>query len=393
MDLKKTFSALAIIVSLGVQSQSYIAAYNSRANQVTQTNIDTLLQEFEALGVKTTGSVANNNALAWLKNKYNGFGYSPTQVVEQSFSYYNGSGTTSSKNLIITKTGTLYPNTFVIVCGHFDTITGPGVDDNGSGTASILEIARILKNVPTDYSIKFIHFSGEEQGLKGSAAYVDNVVNATTPKLNIRMVFNLDQVGGKIGNNNNTIYCDQDQGGLSSNNAASQAITQQLANCTTLYSPLLTAFDPAYSSDYIPFEQNGEIITGFYEYTRGYMEHTVNDTYANVDRPYVKSVAMAAVGATQHFAVAQTTLGTAEAMANNENFLLYPVPSKDFIQVDFVELGNKKFEFDILDMSGKLVKTVVNQKTIDISSLADGIYIGKLKFGDKYFQKKIIVKK
>jgi aminopeptidase YwaD len=51
----------------------------------------------------------------------------------------------------------------VIICGHYDTIT-VRVSDNGSGTSIILEAARILKDVPTEYSIKFIHFSGEEQG-------------------------------------------------------------------------------------------------------------------------------------------------------------------------------------------------------------------------------------
>jgi aminopeptidase YwaD len=298
----------------------------------------------------------------------------------------------NSKNLIITKTGTLYPNTFVIICGHFDTITGPGVDDNGSGTSAILEVARILKNVPTEYSVKFIHFSGEEQGLKGSAAYVTNVVNASSPKMDIKLVFNLDQVGGKIGNNNNTIYCDQDEGGLASNNAASQVVTQQLANCTTLYSPLLTAFDPAYSSDYIPFEQNGEIITGFYEYIRGYMEHTANDTLANVDKVYVKNVAMAAVGAAQHFAVAQTTLSTTENSISDFDVQVYPIPTQSILNVDFVDTKNQKFEFQILDMTGKFVLTTT-KKQMDISSLENGIYIGKLKIGDRYFQKKIVVKK
>ena len=45
-----------------------------------------------------------------------------------------------------------------------------------------MEIARILKDVPTEYSIKFIHFTGEEQGLLGSKNFVTNVVNSTTPK-------------------------------------------------------------------------------------------------------------------------------------------------------------------------------------------------------------------
>ena len=393
MKVKQFLSALLLGSISLLSAQSYIPAYESRSNMVSQTNINTLLQEFEAMGIKKTGTTANDNALQWLKNKYLGYGYSASQLVEDSFSFYNGAGTTNSKNLVITKTGTLYPNTYVIVCGHFDTINGPGVDDNGSGTAAILEMARILKDVSTEYSIKFIHFSGEEQGLKGSAHYVDNVVNATTPKMDIKVVFNLDQVGGKIGNNNNTIYCDQDQGGLTANNAASQAKTQELANCTTLYSPLLTAYDPAYSSDYIPFEQNGEVITGFYEYVRSYTEHTANDTLANVDKVYVKNVAMAAVGATQHFAVAQTTLSTNESTFSEANVQVFPIPTSEFLNIDFIQFNENKFDVEIYDWTGKKVLNSANQKKIDISQLVNGVYIVKVKIDKRYFQKKFIVKK
>ncbi|HJY14091.1 MAG TPA: M28 family peptidase, partial [Flavobacterium sp.] len=165
----KKFLSL-IVLSLGIQnfySQNFIQAYQNRANQVSQTNITTNLQEFSNFGIKTTGSTNNVNAFNWLKNKYLSYGYSPSQIVEDPFSYTSGSNTVNSKNLVITKIGTVYPNKFVIICGHFDSINGPGVNDNGSGTSIILEAARILKDIPTEYSIKFIHFSGEEQGLRG----------------------------------------------------------------------------------------------------------------------------------------------------------------------------------------------------------------------------------
>ncbi|WP_336688979.1 MULTISPECIES: hypothetical protein [unclassified Chryseobacterium] len=67
-----------LLFSLGTyafQAQSFIQAYQNRANLVTQTNITTLLQEFGNLGVKTTGSAANTNALNWLKAKYQSYGY------------------------------------------------------------------------------------------------------------------------------------------------------------------------------------------------------------------------------------------------------------------------------------------------------------------------------
>ncbi|WP_435525179.1 M28 family peptidase [Chryseobacterium indoltheticum] len=73
------------------------------------------------------------------------------------------------------------------------------MSDNGSGTAILLEAARILKDVPTEYSVKFIHFSGEEQGLVGSNHYVNNVVFSNNVRqLNLKVVFNIDQVGAKL---------------------------------------------------------------------------------------------------------------------------------------------------------------------------------------------------
>ncbi|WP_299182626.1 M28 family peptidase, partial [uncultured Chryseobacterium sp.] len=348
--MKKITALLLLSLStFGVQAQTFIQAYQTRANQVSQTNITTYLQDFGNLGVKTTGSANNTNTLNWIKNKYLSYGYSASQIVEDPFTI---GSSVNSKNLIITKTGTVYPNKYVIICGHFDSVVGPGVSDNGSGTSIILEAARILKDVPTEYSIKFIHFSGEEQGLYGSSHYVNTVAYQNNVRqLDIKLVFNIDQVGGKLGNNNNTIFCDEDQGSPMSNNAASQAVTQQLATCTTLYSPLQTAIDPAYASDYMPFEEKGEVITGFYEYTRSHNEHTVNDTFANVDPVYVFNVGKAAVGALQHFAVASTTiLGTDEnSISKLESVQIYPNPAKDILNIDLPD-DVKNFSVEITDM-------------------------------------------
>lgn len=249
--MRKFIIIPAICFSIFNYAQTFVQAYQDRVNQITQNNINSYLTEFASFGVKTTGSTNNNNAFNWLKNKYLSFGYNETQISENAFSY-NGNTT---KNLILTKTGTKYPNTYVIVCGHYDTITGPGVNDNGSGTSIILEMARILKDVPTEYSIKFINFTGEEQGLRGSQNYVNTVVNGTNPKMNIKLVFNIDQVGGVAGEVNNTITCERDTNNSpSTNNAASNTVTQELMNCVTLYSPLQTNLSYAYGSDYMPFQ-------------------------------------------------------------------------------------------------------------------------------------------
>lgn len=390
--MKKVFLLGAAIFSTFSSAQSFIQTYQDRANLITQTNINTYLTEFATYGVKKTGSVANANALSWLKAKYASFGYTAQQIVEDP---WTGGGYTS-KNLVVTKTGTLYPNKFVIVCGHFDTIAGPGVNDNGSGVSIILEIARILKDVPTEYSIRFINFSGEEQGLYGSKHYVNNVVNSTSPKMDIKLVFNIDEVGGIAGMVNDTIFCDRDQSSPTSNNAASLLITQELANCVGLYSPLATEFDPAYASDYVPFQQNGEIITGFYEHNISTKPHTPNDTYANMDPVYVFNVGKAALGAVQHFATADiTALSTVDCPPEKmlESLKIFPNPANNFVQIEMVNLNRKNFSFTISDLSGRTLIETKNENRIDVSKLSSGVYLGTMTVEDQKVTKKIMIKK
>lgn len=387
---KITTIVLLSLSSYSLQAQNFIQAYQTRANKVSQTNITTNLQEFEGLGIKTTGSAANTNALNWLKAKYQSYGYTASQITEDSFTYSN----TSSKNLVITKTGTVYPNTYVIICGHYDTVNGPGVSDNGSGTSILLEAARILKDVPTEYSIKFIHFSGEEQGLLGSSHYVNNVVFQNNARqLNLKVVFNIDQVGGQLGNTNNNIKCESDQSGQSGNNAASLAMTQQLATCTTLYSPLQTTMSNAYNSDYMPFEGKGEIITGFYETQRSHNEHTPNDTFANVDPVYVFNVGKATVGALQHFAVATGTLATDDIQSGNlETVKIYPNPAQNVLHIELPK-NDKNFKVEVTDMNGRLLLNAENENKLNTSGLANGVYMVTVKSDKHNVTRKIIIEK
>lgn len=389
---RKYISSLILLTSLQfVDSQTFIQAYQDRANQVSQSNVNTYLQEFEALGVKRTGTTQNTNAFNWIKNKYTSFGYNTANFQEHSWTA-NG---LSSKNFIVTKTGTLYPNKFVIVCGHFDSINGPGTNDNGSGASIILEIARILKDVPTEYSIKFIHFSGEEQGLLGSSRYVSQIVNGTSPKMDIKVVVNLDQVGGLKNRTNNKLYHDRDQSNPSSNNAAAAIVVQELANCTTLYSQLGVDFDRAENTDYVPFQQNGEIITGYFEYEGGYNNpyvHTVNDLLVNMDPVYVKNVGTAAVGAIQHFAVASKIfLEVNEVSKTLESVQFYPNPAKNILNLK-MDNTSKAFTFELTDMSGgQILINKNNAHQIDISHLKPGVYLGTITIDNEKVTKKIII--
>jgi aminopeptidase YwaD len=375
-----------------VFGQTFIQRYADIANQVSQTNINNSLTQFEGLGVKYRNTAALENTYQWLVNKYTSFGYSAAQITADTYSY---SGSTC-KNLVVTKVGTVYPNTYVIVCGHYDSINGTGTNDNGSGVASILEVARLLQNVNTEYSIKFINFSGEEDGLKGSQHFVSSVVNGTTPKMDIRLVFNLDEVGGVAGMTNNTITCEKDTSGTpSTNNAASATMTNQLITCVGLYSPLQTFLSNAYASDYMPFEDNNEVITGFFEKNETSHKHTATDLLVNMDPVYNYKVAKAATGAVLHFAKAETVLGTDDHEFDYQ-VSFYPNPTKDRLHINLGSLNVSQYDVVITDVNGKTaLKTSFNNpkliEAVDIQGLSKGMYLVALSSGDKKITKKIVV--
>ncbi len=77
-------------------------------------------------------------------------------------------------NVVGTKLGTVYPFQEFIVGAHYDSVDNPGADDNASGVALVLEAARILSAYDSDYTIRFIAFDREEQGLVGSYWYVQD---------------------------------------------------------------------------------------------------------------------------------------------------------------------------------------------------------------------------
>jgi aminopeptidase YwaD len=82
----------------------------------------------------------------------------------------------------------------IVIGGHIDSVAaGPGANDNASGTAVVLELARVMSTRPTPYTLKFIGFDAEEIGLVGSAHYVSQLPEAE--RRSIAAMINLDMVG------------------------------------------------------------------------------------------------------------------------------------------------------------------------------------------------------
>ncbi len=87
-------------------------------------------------------------------------------------------------NVVATQLGASLPDEVIVVGAHFDSVNNPGADDNATGTALVLELARVLSGFRFERTIRYVAFDREEQGKVGSRAFVqahgDEVVFALT---------------------------------------------------------------------------------------------------------------------------------------------------------------------------------------------------------------------
>jgi Zn-dependent M28 family amino/carboxypeptidase len=85
-------------------------------------------------------------------------------------------------------------NNVVVVGAHLDSVQqGPGINDNGSGSAAILEVAEQMAKVKPRNKVRFAWWGAEESGLIGSTAYVNDLSQAERDK--IALYLNFDMIG------------------------------------------------------------------------------------------------------------------------------------------------------------------------------------------------------
>ena len=95
-------------------------------------------------------------------------------------------------NLIATRTGTRHPQRVLEVGAHYDTVRGsPGADDNASGVAGVLELARIAAEFSPERTLRFCLFGAEEAGLAGSTAHVAQCDQQVNEQLEGILVFEM----------------------------------------------------------------------------------------------------------------------------------------------------------------------------------------------------------
>jgi len=181
-------SSLLLVTSCSLSS-------DQTADKVAYTYLKQLASPTEGIGAREAGTEQEKQTAAYIKAKFENFGY---RVTSQNFSYKSRKNVGESKNIIAEFGDSTKPT--IILGAHYDSTamkTGSmGATDNGAGVAAMLAIAKTLIHTPPkNYNIRFIAFGAEEIGLQGSNHYVEDLLKSN--KLNnIAAMINFDTIAG-----------------------------------------------------------------------------------------------------------------------------------------------------------------------------------------------------
>jgi hypothetical protein len=241
----------------------------------------TNLQHLQDYGTRNCYTPQAVQAQNWIKSQFESYGYS-TQLFD--FTMPSGS---ASDNVLATKTGTKYPDEYVLLGAHYDSYVfgggnAPGADDNATGTCGVLEAARVMAGYDFDRTIIFCAWSGEEYGLYGSEAYASW---AESQNMNILGYFNIDMCGYRYPGD--PIHTDIIAP------ASATPLKEFYKTVCALYLPTFQTFDGALSggdSDHTSFNDHGYMGIFPFEDSQNYSPyiHTANDLIG----PSVNSLAM-----------------------------------------------------------------------------------------------------
>ena len=198
-------------------------------------------------------------------------------VWDHTFTIHWEDTTTLQHNVVASLKGTDGSAGVIIVGAHYDaiaydtdsTLCAPGADDNGTGIAALLEIARIMSQTPHRATILFIAFSAEEEGRVGSTHFVNEYLKQYN--VDVRAVFTLDTIGN-IHSTDNTVndseirlFSDDD------NNSTSRQLSRVIQLVASTYAPSLqvavqpAAHRPGRWGDHMSFTAQGYAAVRFVE--------------------------------------------------------------------------------------------------------------------------------
>ena len=200
-------------------------------------------------------------------------------------------GLNTSQNVIADQPGNhSKEKELILVIAHLDSINiedspdgiAPGADDNGSGSAGLLEIAKVLQTYQNKHDLRLILLGGEEQGLFGSRQYLASLNPAERDR--IKAVLNMDMIG-TLNTPTPTV--------LLEGASLSQSIIDALIEAAETYTELTvqTSLNP-FASDHVPFIEMGipAVLTIEGADSANSNIHTANDTIDKIDYEFMVEV-------------------------------------------------------------------------------------------------------
>ncbi len=241
---------------------------------VSQDSIMAVIQHLEDYGTRVCIMDEYDQAAAWV-DQWFGLHWIPCD--QQWFTFYGD----QTSNVIAEIPGAVSPDSIYIICGHLDSITwpmeetAPGADDNASGSATVIEAARVMAPYQFRYTVRFICFSAEEVGLVGSEYYAQSAFAAGDEILG---VINLDMI----------LYAPAGYDSLwipydSQSQALAEAVAQAMGTCVPSLD-VVTEYDPSATySDHSSFWNYGyPAVLGIeYDVDNNPFYHTTTDLLAN----------------------------------------------------------------------------------------------------------------
>jgi hypothetical protein len=269
-------------------------ACDTLAELVNQDSLYNHVVRMQNFYTRFMGSDSIGLANEWVKDKFREIGYTNLFTIPFSTgeTYWGSFGGVS---IICTKQGTENPDKYMLVGAHLDScnnrlyddfnIQAWGADDNASGVAAVLELARIMKDMDNKKTIMFVAFGGEELGNfgdMGSHFVADYIFDRG---LDLELMVNLDMIGHTYDEYDNIslLYANSDIYKVYFSHA-----------CSTIADLIPGPMGTMGLSDDRYFIFNGYNTLFFHEsdFNRGY--HS-SDHYGRMDFPYFRNVVKALV--------------------------------------------------------------------------------------------------
>lgn len=331
---------------------------------VTATSYQATIQDLEDFTTRNARHANFRNACTQAHDLFESYGI-PAEIEEYVADPWYGAPFTCW-NVVAEKPGVAYPDSIFIICGHLDSTVGspstpeavaPGADDNGSGSAAVLEAARVMSPYDFKYTVRFICFGAEEQGLCGSEVYAQAAWAAGDL---IRGVVNLDMLlYGPPGHD--TIKINYDSNSLPIAQAFNTAAASYVPglNVRLVYAP------GAGGSDHYSFWQYGyRALEGIEDYLSGNpYYHRTTDRLVNYVQyfPFGTNCARAGIATVASLADPQPSASVADTpgaprIAPLAITSLSPNPARDNVHVTLRSLKGQPVSLTVFDVFGRALR-------------------------------------